>query len=70
MLPLLKAMGQDRVCVCVYVGGDTGQSPLLSVVSTSSTHCHPQPPAPPMGAPSPPPPQKKPYKTNNFYSGR
>lgn len=57
MLPLLKAMGQDRVCVCVYVGGDTGQSPLLSVVSTSSTHCHPQPPAPPMGAPSPP--QKK-----------
>lgn len=61
VLPLLKAMGQERVCVRGTDRRTDRQTdnPSLSVLSTSSTRYHPQPRAPPMGTTSSPPPPKK-----------
>lgn len=68
MLPLLKAMGQDRVCVCVYVGGGH------RTVPSAQCGLNLQHPLPPSATSTPygrslPPPRKKTLQNQQLLFG-
>lgn len=68
MLPLLKAMGQDRVCVCVYGGGGH------RTVPSAQCGLNLQHPLPPSATSTPygrslPPPEKKTLQNQQLLFG-